>query len=166
MEKSFRTFVLCLSLSQSVLIPAAAFEVSIKDTNYSPSQKLKLSTAEGMLRSLLVSEDFKEAVISRKYTSTALNGEEVYKKLIGSGKMDLKVTMYFSATSKVVGYTYPNSNTIFTNAKFYNRYFPCDIASNLTHEWSHKLGFEHSSASDRESVPYSLNEIIKRLCKD
>lgn len=149
------------------------FLIAIRDTNYTEPQKKNLAAASKHLEEIFNSEEFQKAVEGRTYTSTTLTGKEVYKKLMEGVEsynkevnftMDLKVTMYLKTLTKVVGYTTPGSDTVFTNSKFHSKYSACKIASNLTHEWSHKLGFQHSSASDAKSVPYSLNEIVEKIC--
>jgi hypothetical protein len=149
------------------------FTVKIEDTNYTPEQKQKLAAARELIARIFNSEDFKKALESRKYTSTTLTGPEIYTKLFAGAEalqpavnyqMDLKVTMYYKRFSKVVGYTYPDTLVVYTHSKYHNVYTACEVASNLTHEWSHKMGFDHSSAEDDNSVPYSLNTIIETLC--
>lgn len=150
------------------------FTVVIKDTNYTAKQKEKLKQVDLLIEHIFNSQEFKDEVIKRKYTSTKLTSAQIYDKLFGGAEalepaldyeMDLKVEMYYKRFSKVVGYTYPNTLTVWTNSKFHSWYSPCLIASNLVHEYSHKIGFDHYSASDWQSVPYQLNDIIEKLCE-
>lgn len=149
------------------------FKVQIQATNYSPKQKEKLDKAQELIAKIFNSEEYKREVLVRKFTYTELSGQEVYEKLIQGAeklrpivdwKMDLKVEMYFKRLTKVVGYTLPGSLIVYTNSKFHDRYSVCEVASNLVHEWTHKMGFDHSSAQDKLSVPYAHNEIIEALC--
>ena len=149
------------------------FTVKIEDTNYTADQKKKLALAEKVLAKIVNSPEYEVEVLSRKFTSTNLSSKEVYEKLFRGAEglqpavnyqMDLKVTMYLKKLSKVVGYTYPNTLIVYTNSKFHNGYSVCQVASNLFHEWTHKMGFDHSSASDSKSVPYSHNDIVEKLC--
>jgi hypothetical protein len=80
--------------------------------------------------------------------------------------MDLKVKMYYSIKN-TVGYTYPSDLIVYTNSKFHNSYDACNVASNLTHEWTHKMGFGHDMKWNRDrdyTVPYGHNSIIEKLC--
>jgi hypothetical protein len=150
------------------------FTVKIEASNYTSGQAEKLARVEKEIERIFNSEEFKvEVLISGPYSSTTLSPEDIYEKLMKGAEtlnpsenrqMDLEVEMYFKKYTKVVGYTYPGSNKVMTNSKFHDKYDHCRVASNLTHEWSHKLGFSHSSASDSRSVPYSLNRIIEKLC--
>ena len=63
----------------------------------------------------------------------------------------------------VVGFTYPNIDTQYINRSFFNRMSATEIASNIFHEWAHKLGFNHpyKFTDDRcYSVPYALGYFI------
>jgi hypothetical protein len=149
------------------------FTVKIEDTNYTAAQKLILREAEIRIAQIFNSPEFEAEILSRKFTSTKLLPHQIYEKLFSGAEalipavnyqMDLKVTMYYKY-NRVVGYTTASSMVVHTNSKFHNNFSPCRVASNLTHEWSHKMGFDHSSASDAKSVPYSLNEIVEKLCK-
>jgi hypothetical protein len=90
-------------------------------------------------------------------------GKELLSK-DANNQLDLLVTMYRKRFSKVVGYTYPSSLVVYTNAKFHDNYDECLVASNLAHEWTHKMGYDHKSLTDWASVPYSHSTIIRILC--
>lgn len=151
------------------------FTVKIEDTNYTPAQKAKLARSITLLTKIFNSPEYKQAVLAHKPfgSNKGLSNLAIFEKLFQGAEalipavdyeMDLKVTMYYKKYSKVVGYTDASSMIVNTNSKFHNYYTPCEIASNLTHEWTHKMGFGHLSASDYNSVPYSHNEIVKSLC--
>lgn len=149
------------------------FTVKIEDTNYTTIQREKLRRVEVLLVGIFNSPEYKSEVLTRKFSSTDLSSAEIYEKLFRGAEglqpavnyqMDLKVTMYTRTLSKVVGYTNPDTLVVHTNSKFHNTYSVCKIASNLVHEWTHKIGFDHSSVSDSTSVPYAHNSIIEKLC--
>jgi hypothetical protein len=56
-----------------------------------------------------------------------------------------------------------------TNATEYGMvYTPAEVAGNVFHEWTHKLGFGHDSrysVSRNSSVPYALGYIMEELGK-
>lgn len=151
------------------------FTVRIKDTNYLPAQKVKLTQASVAIEKVFNSPEFKSKVVSRSFDSNkGLGSSEIFDRLYRGAEllgpavdyeMDLIVTMYNRRFSKVVGYTTPNSSVVFTNRKFHDSFSHCQVAANLTHEWSHKMGFDHKSASESNSVPYALGDIILELCQ-
>ena len=157
-------------------VPSAkkVFTVKIVDLNYTAEQKAKLADAAKYIALIMNSQEFKKAILEReKFTNTlGLTNAKIYDKLFKGAEalspaenyqMDLKVKMYYSRR-RTVGYTYETSLIVYTNSKFHSWYTACEVASNAVHEWSHKLGFMHSSASDSESVPYSLNDVVENLC--
>jgi hypothetical protein len=81
--------------------------------------------------------------------------------------MDLELELYYSWTS-TVGYTTPGEMKIYLNTKFYNPFTPSEVAGNVFHEWTHKLGFEHATtySAERDStVPYAIGYLIRDLGK-
>lgn len=67
--------------------------------------------------------------------------------------------------SSSVGYGQPGQPWIYTYTSFINRESVTDIAGHLAHEWSHKLGFEHSHDYDElrdESLPYLFGELVSK----
>ena len=148
------------------------FKTRIVAKNYTEKQAQKVFKAQEIIGKIFRSARFKQEVLSRKYTSTKLSAEQIYKTLIDGDEkrspgpdqeMDLQIQMY-RANNSTVGWTKGSIDLVHTNSKFYDKYSACRVASNITHEWSHKLGFDHASAKDSKSVPYSLNDIIETLC--
>jgi hypothetical protein len=153
------------------------FTVKIVDLNYTPEQKEKLQEAENKLAEIFNSKEYALAVIYRDPAFDSNNGLDnlqILNKLYAGAEalipavnyqMDLTVKMYNDTHSKVVGYTSPKSMIVYTNLKFHKKYTACEVASNLTHEWTHKMGFGHKTARSYNSVPYAHNEIIRKLCR-
>lgn len=80
--------------------------------------------------------------------------------------MDVEVALYTDNESVVVGFTNPRTRRIFMNTKYFNKHSPALVASHLTHEWLHKLGFDHEKAKcdeRRYSVPYAIGYIVRDL---
>lgn len=161
------------------------FTVKVENTNYSKYEgaKAKLDQAEKLIDLVMNSKEYEEEVLNFThkgvktfYSNNGLTNAQIYEKLYAGAEalipavnyqLDLKVTMYYS-NNKTVGYTYPSSMIVNTNWKFHKNYQPCRIASNIVHEWTHKMGFGHSSnyTSNRDfTVPYGHNDIIERLCE-
>lgn len=151
-------------------------QINIVSNNYSDKQKVLLNQAISQIDKIWNSENFREKVISKKnYTnSMGRNGVEIYEHLMTGqelanpasiNSMDFSVTMYYSRKN-VVGYTYNSASVVYTNSKFYDKYGPCDVAKNLSHEWTHQLGYVHSTAKDSNSIPYSIGNIVYEICKN
>lgn len=124
--------------------------------------------ANAKLNLVINSPEFEQFLYKRKKLrdTNGLTIPEILKVLRGK-KPKLAFTMYYSRKS-TVGYTYPNSNRIWFNSKFHNKYTVCKSAGNLGHEVSHKLGFKHAfkRTIDRiYSIPYTINAAFKELCK-
>lgn len=159
------------------------FTVVIKDTNYFDYQKEKLKKASLVIAKIMNSEEFKKKVIDHTYQgkktyvdNNGLTNEQIWEKVFAGAEalqpainyqLDLTVTMYNKSYSSVVGYTYPSDLKVYTNRKFHDKYGACDVAGNLFHEWTHKLGFGHSyeyTKSRESSVPYALGYLLEGLC--
>jgi hypothetical protein len=67
-----------------------------------------------------------------------------------------------------IGYTFVGSRWQWINSWFLNSAKPHDIAGNIFHEWSHKLGFSHSFNRHPKrdyTVPYALGYIMRDMAK-
>jgi hypothetical protein len=68
----------------------------------------------------------------------------------------------------VIGYTYGTSKRIWVNNKYFVTNADTSVASNLFHEWLHKVGFGHAvsySVSRDYSVPYAIGRLIGSIGK-
>lgn len=158
------------------------FSINIKTLNYNDNQNKKIERAALLLKIIFNSEEYKQEVYNftfkgqkKFFENNNKTNIEIYDQLmlgaeallpVINRQMDITVKMYYSWRS-TVGYTYPNSLIIYTNSKFHNSYTPCQVASNVTHEWTHKMGFGHSQKWTKErdyTVPYGHNTIIEKLC--
>ena len=106
-------------------------------------------------------------------------GEEIYERIM-SGASDLSpekdsvinifVDDYYS-WKRVIGYTYPNTKTIYTNTKYFDsvnitqdNHHRKMTGSNFLHEYGHKIGFDHdfrATARRPYSICYQLNDIYE-----
>ena len=166
-------------------VPTEAFNFgsSIKFTNFDVEQEKKVEKAIEIIKSVIASDEFRAKVLTFKYdgerqfnNNNGLTNEEIYMKLLeGSEKlmpekdyeMDLELELYYSSNN-VVGYTYPNTVKVWMNTKYFTLYTPSQVAGNISHEWTHKLGFDHATTytvARDSSVPYAIGYLIRDLGK-
>ena len=150
--------------------------VNVKFLNGTCSRKKKGAEAVEKLNVIINSEEFKKRVLAFRFTSTqGLKNDQIYS-VIMSGKekltplenysWDFQVKFYTKRLSKVVGYTYPSITYIYCNTKFFDKHDIAEVAANFAHEYCHKLGFDHKSASEHTSIPYAIGYIIRDLIKE
>lgn len=143
--------------------------------NFSKSQVEKYDKACRKVEHSMNSVEFRSEVIRQSFTnSKGLNSLQIYQMIMNGaevlspepdGEIDVMIEMYHK-NNRVVGYTKPSTLWIWVNQKFFNTFDEAEVAGNLVHEWLHKLGFDHSSASDKNSVPYRIGYIVRDLIKD
>jgi hypothetical protein len=162
----------------SAFIP---LEVQVTYSNFDSQDEQKVEKALEIIKKVVASEEFKERVINFEYKGQksfvdngGLTNEQIYLAILegkenlkpeADHEMDLELELYYS-WKNTVGYTYPDELTIYMNRKFFNRYSPAEVAGNIFHEWTHKLGFEHAfrySVSRDSSVPYALGYLMEEL---
>jgi hypothetical protein len=160
---------------------AFLFDASIQFTNFKPHEEEKVLKAIEIIKAVISSQEFKQRVLNFEFSgkkqfvdNQGLSNEEIYFKLLQGSEsltpetdheMDLELELYFSHRN-TVGYTYPEELKIWMNKKFFNFYTPAEVAANLFHEWTHKLGFTHSFRYNKArdfSVPYGLGYLILEL---
>jgi hypothetical protein len=156
-------------------------EISAHLRNFTEKQEIKMREALRRLKIIINSKEFKEKVINHKYQdkytfidNDDLSNEQIYDKLIEGAEeldptvdheVDLDFTMYYKRNN-TVGYTYPSTNRIWVNSRFFTSASYGKVAANAIHEWSHKVGFGHSYKYNSRrpfSVPYGVGTIIREL---
>ena len=117
------------------------------------------------------SAEFKKRVLAKKFATTKKNSQQVYDHILTGEEvlqkghdyeMDVDVRMYHEKNN-VVGYTYNSVKWTMLNRYVTSGYSEGGIAGNLMHEWLHKLGYGHSSASDHSSVPYHIGYMVRDM---
>lgn len=175
--------------------PTGTWKTRLTFVNQTASEKTKQNHAMASIRTVMNNETtaFKNQILAHKsyYGGTGFYGScspcssgcelgnignSVWNRIWNANEtllntvdneMDLTVEMYY-ADNGVVGYTYSNQNKIWANRKFHDGYLPNSVASNFFHEWLHKLGYGHSSASTNcrpYSVPYAVGYMMRDRCK-
>jgi hypothetical protein len=155
---------------------------------FSSSQADKAHQAADLMEQVLNSEEFHQAVLNHEYDGkkqfasvpAGTTNEQVYAKIMAGRETytavedavaTLSLILYkppFWKKWSVVGYTYPGNYPIHTNKYYFNSFTPAQVAGNLTHEWLHKIGFDHDfnrTARRPHSVPYAIGELVIQLAK-
>lgn len=172
-----------ISFEGSLPNEAYTFDTNILFLNANSQQQDKFEKAIELIKQVVATEEFRNAVINHTYNGLRTyvdNGgytnSQIYQKILDAAEtlqpaknniMDMEVKLYYADTS-TVGYTYSNTTQIWVNTKFFNTYSATSVASNLMHEWLHKLGFKHASiySTSRDySVPYAIGRMIGRIGK-
>lgn len=177
-----RTF----SSSEALYVDPATVSVgylSVKPMDvkgFQGSSEEKINKAFEVLEKVVNSEEFKSRIINfknrkgeRAFASNQnLSNEEIFGKFMSGqetlqpeteGEMNFYVSLYNNSWSKVIGWTNPKINTININWKYFKNFKPNEVAGNLTHEWIHKIGFGHKSASEHDSAPYAIGYIVREM---
>jgi hypothetical protein len=159
------------------------FMVNIDFFQTTPSDEKKFDEAIEMIKRVVSSSEFKERVLNHTYNGVktfvdnrGLSNFQIYKMIIEGAEilnkmknntLDMEVELYY-ADSSTVGYTISNSPRVWVNTKYFYVYPISGVASNLMHEWLHKLGFRHASVyspSRDYSVPYAIGRMVGSLGK-
>ena len=162
---------------------AKIFDANFTLTNFDTNDEDKVTRAIAIIKKIVASQEFRNRVLNFSYGNSKTyvdNGgytnAEIYQKLLDGSEelvpgidhqMDLDLELYYSGRS-TVGYTYADGLRIWMNTKFFDAYTPAEVAGNVFHEWTHKLGFTHASNYSLRrdsSVPYALGYLVEELGK-
>lgn len=172
--------------------PEIAWDCNIVFVNQTQEEKNKYNVACLEIERIVPTDSFENSVLTHKsYTgitgyygssstcnsagelgnvgaalyANILQGDERYPSQTSvDNQMDLKIEMYRDTASNTIGYTSQSDDRIHVNRKYSDGYKPSSMASNAFHEWLHKMGYGHSSASTScrpYSIPYALGTMIR-----
>ena len=168
------------------LVPndALTFDFNIKTIKVSRAKEYKLDQSVELLKEIFASPEFRKRIMNHRFKGRRAfahnkgmsNSQIYYKILAGAEKllpyqnnaMDVEVELYTKNDSTVIGYTKSLSRRIWMNTKYFNRHSYGEVASHLTHEWLHKLGFDHEKERTphrKYSVPYAVGYIVRDLAR-
>lgn len=158
--------------------------INITLRDFNTEQEEKIQKALDQLLVVINSQSFKERVLAHTYNgkisfanNQGLTNQEIYDKIMlgaevlspeENQQIDMDITLYY-ANNSTVGYTYPDETRVWMNNKYFKTYTLAKVAKNVSHEWSHKLGFKHDSARTEKrkySVPYGIGKIIQELIEE
>ncbi|HXH32630.1 MAG TPA: hypothetical protein VNJ01_17665 [Bacteriovoracaceae bacterium] len=164
---------------------AYSFDSNIDLYYFSLSQEEKFNKAIEIIKLVVATEQFKRQVQDHTYQGArtyvdngGYSNAQIYQIILDGAEklqpvknnsLDAEFEIYTDDDSNVVGYTYPTSNRIWVNTKYFNSYSPAGVAHNVFHEWLHKLGFKHAtsySPSRDYSVPYAIGDMIGDIGKN
>jgi hypothetical protein len=162
-------------------IQASRLVVKAMDIKGFDAESLKkLKSAFVVLEKVVNSLEFKNRVINFKNnqnqrsfaSNNGYSNEQIFATFMDGretlqpntpGEMNYFLKLYYKRYSKVIGWTNGDINTINVNWKFFKNFKPSDVAGNLAHEWTHKLGFGHASAAEHDSAPYAIGYIVREM---
>ncbi len=146
-----------------------------------------IKRAEGaadVLELVINSAEFRDKILNHTWKrkkqfadNDGLTNEQIYQKIMAAfetrygkpndGTIDLDLELYYSR-KRVLGYTSPSTSKIYLNTKYFDYFDAVSLASNLAHEWTHKLGFDHDFRRTRRrpySVPYAVGTIVHEVAE-
>jgi len=161
---------------------AQRFNVKIQfDKGLSVDEEDKISKAAELIRSVVASEEFKQAILNHEVNgiksfvdNNGLTNAEIYDKIISGAEelnpevdheMDLIIEVYHE-DSNTVGHTFPDKIQIWMNSKYLSANPVYKVTTNMMHEWLHKLGFTHAVKNNprrKDSVPYAIGYLTAQI---
>lgn len=163
---------------------AVTFKTNIRTYKFTSFGRKKINQAADLIQQVISSEEFKNKVLNHRYNgkkqfanNNGLTNKQIYNKILAGAEklkpsrdneMDLEVELYRDAESNTVGYTYPTTNRVWMNSKYFNINSAALVTTNMMHEWLHKLGFGHDAeVTDKRpySVPYAIGYMVRDLAK-
>lgn len=171
----------------SSTLPAQALTFKTNVTyleGFDSADEAKYNQAVALVKKVVATEAFRDAVINFTYNgqrafvdNKGLTNEEIYQSILDAAErltpaknntLDVGVKLYYE-NSTVVGYTSTAYTYINVNTKYFDTYAINSVASNLFHEWLHKVGYSHDAAATASrpySVPYAVGTIIRTIGKN
>jgi hypothetical protein len=162
---------------------AYTFDSNIFFVGTTVTEQEKFDRAIEIIKKVIATEEFRSKVLNHTYNGVKTfvdNGgntnAQIYQKVLDAAEklfpvknnaIDMEVELYYANTN-VIGYTLSSSKRIWVNTKYFATNTVTSVASNLFHEWLHKVGFGHAvnySVSRDYSVPYAVGRIIGSIGK-
>lgn len=163
---------------------ALSFKVNVSYlSGFETSDETKYNKAVALVKKVVATEAFRKAVLNHTYggvkqfvQNNGQTNEQIYQNILDAAEkltpaknntLDVGVKLYYENNS-VVGYTSSGITYINVNTKYFDTYAVNSVASNLFHEWLHKVGYGHDSTATARrpySVPYAVGYIIRDIGK-
>ena len=166
---------LAIPVAEAREVPKEAFTFDFNVTMLKTERwrENKIHNAIELLRRVFASPEFKRKILNHDYygrkmfdRNMGLSNWQIYRRILRgmeklnpypNNAMDLEIQFYTDYNSIVLGFTRPNTHTVWINNKYFNKRKPAQIAASLVHEWLHKVGFGHEfqrTENRNFSVPY------------
>lgn len=167
--------------------PAETFKINITfggDAKYNTeSRREKYRKAIVLMKKVVATKEFRDRIFAHEYgsndfahmsTDPCKTDDCLYQHILDGNEklsntkdneMDMEVRFYYSS-SNTVGYTYAGVKYIYVNVRYFDSYALSSVCANMMHEWLHKLGYGHDSASTARrpySIPYAVGGITKSV---
>ena len=183
-KTSVLSFFLILSFSLYAVVPheAYSFDIQLIFTEYQKESWDKFDEATFLLKQVIQTNEFKKEILSHKFQgrrrfhfNSGMSNLKIYQKILDGAEslnkiknntLDAEIDFFRKYDSNVIGFTKKNTNKIWVNEKYLNKFTPAELAGHLMHEWLHKLGFGHEvekTSNRKYSVPYSIGRIVKKM---
>jgi hypothetical protein len=169
--------------SEEVPNEALIFDAKFSLFNFEREDEDKVLKAIEIIKKVVATREFRDRILNYTYQgkkqfvdNKGFTNAQVYQILLDGKEdlkpevdheMDLELELYYTWNS-TVGYTTADVLRIHMNTKYFDPYTPSEVAGNVFHEWTHKLGFDHATTYSVErdsSVPYAIGYLIKELRK-
>jgi hypothetical protein len=166
----------------------------IRSINYSDLQVETINKSAQVMETVINSNEFKDKVLNFElngdktfsYKRNPFKSFEIYTNVqvyqlimqaheingnIEDGIIELYLKLEKGDDGKNIGYGLPTDEWIHTYESFFNAADEFGLANHLTHEWCHKIGFEHSKYKwqdtnrDESSVPYAIGNLVEIIAK-
>lgn len=179
---SLFTFLIIGASEASIPKEAFTFDFNVTTIRMSRMKEEKLYDSIELLKQVFSSPEFKQKILKHRFQgrqrfahNRGLTNRQIYHRILKgveklypyyNNAMDVEVELYTDFKSNVLGFTRPSTRRIWMNTKYFNKHSRAEVASHLTHEWLHKLGFDHErerSADRKYSVPYAIGYIVKDI---
>lgn len=153
-------------------------------SGFDATDEAKYNKAVALVKKVVATEAFRSAVVNHTYggaktfvNNNGLTNAQIYQSVLDAAErltpaknntLDVGVKLYYEANN-VVGYTSPSYAYINVNTKFFDTYAVNSVASNLFHEWLHKVGYGHDASATPGrpySVPYAVGYMIRDIGKN
>jgi hypothetical protein len=187
MKKIIALYLLIGLPTAHAFVPKEAyfFDYNIQTVKMGWSKQKKIYNSAELLKMIVSSPEFRSKILRHRYKgryafaeNRGLKNAQIYRKILEGAErlspyrnntLDVEVELYTNFNSNVMGYTMPRSRRIWMNTKYFSRYSAGELASHLTHEWLHKLGFDHDKERTHRrkfTVPYAIGYIVRDLAKE
>lgn len=120
------------------------------------------------------SKYFKLEVMNYKFADTKDTNLEVYNRIMRSPEdfkdwddynwdLSYRFTIDTSNNCNLYGWTYQDSKTTWFNLCNFDKRNDASVVGTICHEQMHKLGYNHSTDTSYNSVPYAVGGICEGL---